>query len=218
MITIAIDKNLDKEVYLDFADFAVAGMDFGARIRRDHPAVTLENHEQYITDFYKKNDTLLRSAVRELQSHLDQTQADFFAAAEAVYHEDYSGRTFTGVLSIFDCNPRYPERELFQICYQRDLLGKGEVAYHEVMHFLFFRYCTEHCADVIAGYDQNSGPYWELSEIWNVIILNEPAFQNILKREEHMFYPHLEAALPKAKQVWTESGSVREFVVKMLSK
>ena len=57
MITIGIDQNLDKEVYFDFADFAVAGMDFGARIRRDHPTVTRENYEQYITDFYKKNDT-----------------------------------------------------------------------------------------------------------------------------------------------------------------
>lgn len=216
MITIGINQNLDKEVYLDFADFAVAGMDFGARIRRDHPTVTRENYEQYITDFYKKNDTLLQSAVAELQSHLDQTQAEFFAAAQAVYQKDYSNQVFTGALSIFDCNPRYPERNLFQVYSQRDLLGKGEVAFHEVMHFLFFHYCAEHCADVIAGYDQNSGPYWELSEIWNVIILNEPAFQNILKREEHMFYPHLEAALPQARKIWTESRSVREWVVKML--
>ena len=49
---IELNKQLDKEVYLDFCDTVVAGVDFGANIRRNHPNITKENYVKYIDDFY----------------------------------------------------------------------------------------------------------------------------------------------------------------------
>jgi hypothetical protein len=43
MIRIICDKELDKEVYLDFADFSIAGVDFGLKIKKGHPSLTSEN-------------------------------------------------------------------------------------------------------------------------------------------------------------------------------
>jgi hypothetical protein len=218
MVEIIFDKELDKEVYLDFADFSVAGADFGARIRRDHPGISEENHSSYIDEYYDTNRSALERSTDELRGKLEETQHDFYTAAQSVFGTDYSDVKVTGALSIFDCNPRYPEKDVFQVYYQRDTLGKIEVAYHETMHFLFFRYCADQCADLIHGYDQNNGPYWELSEIFNVVILNQPAFRSILKREEQMFYPHLEGKLLLAKQIWLEgNSSVRYFVEQMLA-
>lgn len=217
MIRIICDKNLDKEVYRDFADFSIAGVDFGLKIKKGHSAIMKENHESYIDDFYQENQKSIERSARELQEKIDTTQDAFFDAVKMVFKKDYSKSDFKGALSIFDCNPRYPEKNLFQIYYQRDLLGKMEVAYHEAMHFIFFQFCSEQCGDLIKGYDPNNGVYWKLSEIFNVIILNQPAFRNILKREEKMFYPELQDALEIAKEVWIAGNSdVRYFVKNML--
>lgn len=219
MIKIICDKNLDKEVYRDFADFSIAGVDFGLKIRKDHLDITKDNYESYIDNFYQENQEFIEQSARELQEKIDVTQNAFFEAVRNVFKKDYSKSDFNGVLSIFDCNPRYPEKSLFQIYYRRDLLGKMEVVYHEVMHFVFFQFCSEQCSEVIKGYDPNNGVYWKLSEIFNVIILNQPAFRNILEREEKLFYPELQDALEIAKEIWTVGdGDVRYFVENMLNR
>jgi len=217
MIRVVCDKNLDKEVYLDFADFSIAGVDFGLKIKKDHSDITKENHESYINDFYRENQELIDRSVRELQEKIDATQDAFFMAAKDIFKKDYSKSDFKGVLSIFDCNPRYPEKNLFQIYYRRDLLGKMGVAYHETMHFMFFQFCSEYCADLVKDLNPNNGVYWKLSEIFNVIILNQPAFRSVLEREEELFYPDLQDALRVAKEIWIAgSGDVEYFVENML--
>ncbi|MFZ1720123.1 MAG: hypothetical protein WAU28_02100 [Candidatus Moraniibacteriota bacterium] len=208
---------MDKQVYVEFADFSIAGVDFGLKIKKDYPDITKENYESYIDDFYLEKQESMEQSVRELQEKIDSTQDAFFEAVMNVFKKDFSNNDFMGALSIFDCNPRYPEKNLFQIYYRRDLLGKMEVVYHETMHFLFFQFCSEQCADFIKEYNPNNGPYWKLSEIFNVIILNQPAFQNILEREEGLFYPELQDALEIAKEIWIKGdGDVRYFVENML--
>lgn len=215
MINIVFDKELDKEVYLDFADFSVAGADFGARIRCDHPDITRKNHNTYINEFYSANQQALQQAADELRNKLNDTQSAFFSATKNIFNTDYSDIKSTGSLSIFDCNPRYPEKNLFQVYYKRDVLGKMEVSYHETLHFMFFRFCSEQCADAIRGRDPNRGAYWELSELFNVIILNQKAFRDILKQEEFLFYPNLSTKLASLQDIWeTSNGSVKDFVGK----
>jgi len=141
MIEIILDKNLDKEVFYDFADFSIAGVDFGGKIKKDHPSITNENYKKYIDNFYQANYELMKLSIQELQNKIYSTQSDFFLATKNVFKKDYSDKKFTGALSIFDCNPRYLEKNLFQIYFRRDLLGKIEVSYHETMHFLFFQFC-----------------------------------------------------------------------------
>ena len=217
MIEVIFDKELDKEVYLDFADFSMAGADFGARIRQDHPEINHENFAAYVDRFYEANREELDRSADELRRKLNETQQAFFSAAREVFGVDYSNLKSVGVLSIFDCNPRYPEKNLFQVYYRRDLLGKMEVAYHETLHFMFFRFCSEECADIIGDRDPNQGVYWELSELFNVIILNQPVFRGILKREELLFYPDLSDKLVVLKGLWVKrEGNVRAFVADAL--
>ncbi len=219
MIEIIFDKELDKEVYLDFADLSVAGADFGARIRRDHPGISPENHVSYINGFYDANRLIFERSADELRGKLDETQSDFFSAVGKVFGTDYSSMKFTGALSIFDCNPRYPEKNLFQVYYQRDSLGKMEVTYHETLHFMFFQFCSEQCADIVDNRDPNSGVYWELSELFNVIVLNQPAFRRILEHEEQLFYPNLTDKLLTLREIWEVSdGDVRKFTLEAFKK
>jgi len=66
-----------------------------------------------------------------------------------------------------------------------------EVVLHESLHFAFFEYCDNKLSETTSKYNKNNGPLWELSEIFNVIVLNMPEYRKILKREEFLFYPDL---------------------------
>jgi hypothetical protein len=192
MITIELDKKLDNQVFSDFWGLTIGGADFGERgIARVHPKITEENANEYIDSFYAEHADELEAARAELQTEVDTTAPKFLAAVTALFGPKVEEPSFTGKLSIFDCNPRFVDTQSFQVFYQRDLLGKLEVVFHESMHFLFFAYAQRTCPEVVTGLDVNGGSYWALSEILNVIFLNRPEFQEILQREEQMFYPML---------------------------
>ena len=217
MITIGLDRALDEEMYKDFSGLVAGGVDFGKKITATHPTITPENHEEYIHTFYEVNAGALDASVRELQTVIDGTSKNFFVAVDATFGEDFSAVEYTGAISIFDCNPRFVDKHMFQVFYQRDLVSKRAVAYHEILHFAFFGYCAKRCATLIPGRDTNSGSYWELSELLNVILLNQPAFQAILQRPEWMFYPSLKDVLLEIEKLWQEhAGDVPKFVEESL--
>ena len=87
-----------------------------------------------------------------------------------------------------------------------------EVACHESLHFAFFDYLDKNFSEQIKGMDKNSGVLWELSEIFNIIILNQPAFRNIIEIEEKLFYPSLQKKLTKAQEIWKNHNNVHDFV------
>jgi hypothetical protein len=219
MITIVLDKALDKEVFKDFWGFSAEGADFGERgIKRIHPTISESNADEYVDSYYKEHGEKLEHARQELQDMLNTTSVAYFNAVSRVFGVDYSGTPYTGSLSIFDCNPRYVDEKKFQVFYQRDLLGKLEIAYHEILHFVFFEHALKTCPHVVGELDVNGGAYWALSEICNVIILNRPDFQNILKREEHMFYPMLKSFVEPVTDLYTQhSDNFCEFLQASLS-
>ncbi len=218
MIEIELNKNLDYEVYLDFCDFNVAGVNFGEKITKDHPEINKENYIKYIDDFYTKNRLLLTEAKENINNLLKTKQDAFYLAINEVFGEDIPKEKYIGSLSIFNCNPRYPETKTFQIFYKKNNLDMLEVALHESLHFIFFNYCDNYFYEETKDLNKNSGSYWELSEIVNVIILNLPPFQKILEKEEKLFYPELAEKLNEAKKVFKSSKNFKEFIKKELSK
>lgn len=148
---------------------------------------------------------------------LNKKQNIFFKAAENLFKMDFSNNLYTGFISIFNCNPRYFETKSFQIFYQKTVLEKLEVAFHESLHFTFFEYYDKFIEIKSKKLDYNSGKLWELSEIFNVIILNQKEFRDILEREEKLFYPELANKLIIIKNIWNENhGNIKNFIIKSL--
>ena len=207
MINIKLNKELDYEIYKNFWDFKVAGVDFGVNIKRHHPEINLENYREYIDKFYADNQEVLDKSCGEINQLISKKQDAFFQALSGLFKMDFSNHNYVGYISIFDCNPRYVESKTFQIFYKKDLLYKLEVVFHEIMHFAFFDYCDKYLSEEIKDLDKNSGKLWELSEIFNVITLNLPEFRVLTEREEKLYYTDLAKKLEIAKQVWVKSNS-----------
>lgn len=217
MIKIFLNKELDYRTYENFCDFTVAGADFSAKIKKDHPEINLENHREYIDSFYSKNQKVLEKSCEEINELILQKETGFFQAVYKLFETDYSKTDYKGYLSIFDCNPRFIEDKTFQIFYRKNLSDKLEVIFHEILHFIFFDYCDKNFSAETKNLDKNSSKLWELSEIFNVIVLNLPEFQNILRKEEKLFYPNLSEKLEASKKIWTENnGNVFTFIKKYL--
>jgi len=195
VITIGLNKQLDNRVFKDFWDFSVAGADFGAGIKRDHPGIKMENHEEYIEKYYRDHAEILEKNRGELTVALDQAQDKFSKEMGKLFGLDFNQDNYQGYLSIFDCNPRFIETNSFQVFYQRDLEGKLEVVFHESLHFMFFKYCDLKFKKETGNLAKDFGPLWELSEIFNVIVL-----------KEKLFYPQLTEKLTTYQEVWTKTG------------
>ena len=206
MINISINKEFDKEVFSDFWGFSVGGVDFSKNgIKKIHPKITKQNHKKYIDDFYTNNKQVVLDSKNELEYSVNKTQDAYFKAIYDVFGKDYSGHSYTCLLSIFDCNPRYIEEKQFQVFFKRDVSGKLGVVYHEILHFAFFEHAGTHCSSVVETLNSNEGSYWALSEIFNVIILNTSPLQDILKREEQVFYPMLAPHVEPIKKLFMEN-------------
>lgn len=218
MIKIELNKELDCEVYKDFHNLSVAGADFGRKIIEDHPNLNLENYKKYIDDFYLANQAELAKKQEQINQLLAEKQDQFFSALKDLFNTDFSSDIYQGYLSIFNCNPRYPETKTFQIYYKKDLPHMLEVAFHESLHFAFFDYLDKNFPGQVKDSDRNSGALWELSETFNVIVLNLPQFQAILKQPEQLFYPGLKEKLEKAQAIWLKNeGDLEKFVKESLT-
>lgn len=206
MINISINKEFDKEVFSDFWGFSLGDVDFSKNgIEKIHPKITKQNHKKYIDDFYTDNKHAILDSRNELEHVVNKTQDAYFKAIYDVFGKDYLGRSYTCLLSIFDCNPRYVEEKRFHVFYKRDTIGKLGVVYHEILHFAFFEYAKTHCSSIVETLNPNEGSYWALSEIFNIIILNTSPFQDILKREEYVFYPMLAQHVDPIKKLFKEN-------------
>ena len=216
MIKIDLNKNLDYEVYADFWDFSVAGANFAELIKNDHPEIDLKNYKKYIDDFYDVQKSEMLKRQEEIKLALIEKQERFFTELTKLFNMNFDKDAYQGYLSIFNCNPRWPETKTFQIYWQKDLPHALEVIFHESLHFAFFEYLDKNFANQVKGLNKNSGVLWELSEIFNVIILNLPQFREIIGIEENLFYSELQEKLLEARSIWNSSGEVREFVDKYL--
>ena len=219
MITISFDKELDKMVYEDFHDFSIAGVDFGDKIKHDHPEITEENYKNYIDNFYKENSLEMQNSLIKINKILLEKQDLFFDAVENLFKKDFRDIKASGFLSIFDCNPRYLEEKSFQMFYKRNDMDKLEVVFHELLHFIFFDYCDSFLKEETKDLDKNKGVLWELSEVFNVIVLNLPQFREILQGEECLFYSDLKEKLKIANSLWLDSrGDIKNFITSYLKK
>ena len=167
---------------------------------------------------HNENLAILEKGRDDFSVALSKKQEILFDALKSIFKTDFSANLYKGYISIFDCNPRFVETKDFQVFYKRSIENKLAVVFHEILHFAFFDYCDTNFSEKVKNLDKNSGKFWELSEIFNIIVLNTEPFINITNQEEKLFYPQLAEKLEQAKIVLDRvNGDVKEFIEILLS-
>lgn len=209
MIEISLNKEADKETFLNFFELKVGGVDFGKKIRDDHFDISKENYVKYIDDFYAKHNNELENILQDTKECFFEIKDILFLELGNYFKQDYSRGEYSCYLSIFDCNPRDIDSKTFQVYYKRSHNMRKEVIAHELTHFAFYDFC--HKFDI-----KDSSALWELSEIFNVIFLNLPSMRNSIGAEEFLFYPNLKNKLEVIRSIWNKKLGTNEFIISSL--
>ncbi len=210
-MTIRLNKESDKETYKIFHEMKVAGVDFGQKILGDHPSISLENYNSYIDSYYQTHETELNEILEDTNKCFSEIRKVLFSELKNYFGYDYQNEDYTCELSIFNCNPRFLETKTFQVFYKRSRNMRKEVIVHEITHFAFYDFCEKNKIS-----NKNDKSLWELSEIFNVIFLNNPLLQKAIGAEELLFYPNLKDKLDYIKTIWSKNPNPKDFLIESL--
>jgi len=223
-ITYKSNKILDKRMSLSFLDIQVGGWDFSNGIIGVHPELKGINTRNKIyqkkeinihfDSFYKEYGQYLKKRIHEFQLDWDKVEKKYFQEVNRVFN-NYSwpkGR-YVGFLSIVDCNPRFLADKTFQVFYLHPD-GSIYVTVHELLHFCFYEYCLKNYSNIFKKLDTENGSFWDLAEIFNVVILSQPEFVKIHKLKKIFVYPEHRKYIQFLKRLWQREKDIDNWIVK----
>jgi len=217
-----LNKELDKVMTEQFLYELGGGVNFGERIIQMHPQLKkvrmLDDEKQrnklirsYINRYYQTHKTdLLRSLGKARQAW--QVQEEKFFKITQDFFEGYTFQKgkYIAYASIIDCNPRFLDTKTFQFFYKK---SSDDVVYtiaHELLHFIFFDFVAKKMKQEIMRLSEDE--LWDLSEIFNVIILESPHFQNIINKKFLFPYPDHQHYIQKFRRIYKDSQNAQKFI------
>ncbi len=133
-------------------------------------------YKNYVDGVYAGKEEELIDTKKDLQKSWDLVEQEFLDETAKIFdNHPWPKGSYTGFLSIFNCNPRFLEEKTFQIYYKHPE-GLVYVCTHEMLHFMFYDYLEKN-PKLIETLPESM--IWNLSEIFNVIILEKPEFVGI---------------------------------------
>jgi len=208
--------DLDKHVCVDFLKLKKGGIDFGKTIVSNHPQLKGVSDRatiyHYVTDYYESQ---LKNIVKEqldLSRSWREAEEVFFKNVSKLFRSDsWQFNKYACYLSMFNCNPRFLHNGTFQVYYKKE--SKIGTVMHELMHFKFYDFVKSEIAPK-HGIIPNQN-LWELSEVFNTIVLNLPQFQALSKKKE-VGYPELKKKTVELERIYHQSTDMSDFLHKAL--
>lgn len=221
-LRIMLNKDFDKKICLEFLNTEIAGVNFGDGIIKTHPQLSVINNldiisaqkiiDQYFDQFYLKNSQQIEETIKTTISDWDKIKKSFFEACDKYFdNHPWPKGKYEAYLSIINCNPRFLEDKTFQF-YWKYNEGTLNVIFHEMLHFLFFDLSTT----IFSKTNIKSQKIWELSEVFNGLIMFEPEFIKITGNNKVEQYPNLINLQKQMDKVWKENKSAINFIRNML--
>jgi kanamycin kinase len=223
-LTFKLNKELDKEMALEFLGVKAGGIDFTQGIIAVHPQLKSllgkdENAqkqiiEEYVEEFYKSNQTLLNSCVVEMQQNWNKDETKFIEQLDTLFKNPEAPKgEYEGYLSILDCNPRFLDTKTFQVFYEHPS-GSNYITAHEVLHFFFYDYAEKKYPEIFKKLStENSGIFWDMAELFNVVVMSEPSFISEDYAKHTKPYPAHAKYLDAVKKMWKKNHDIDSWLI-----
>ena len=217
MVKFDLNKDLDIQVLPEFLKVSGGGIDFSQSIYKYHPDLKSIRKEyfvllnEYVETFYKNHLTELQNKVNHLQKDWNVIEDRFVKECENIFNDNsLRNHEYTGYLSILPCNPRFLEKNMFQIFYlEKSSLG---VTSHELLHFMFYQYTSTRLQNITNGLNPNDGIWWDVSEIFNNTVLSSTDLVNILGSDAEIPYPNHIKYLQKSKELFDSRKDIEMYI------
>lgn len=218
-VRFVLDQKFDADIAATFLNEHVGKYDFGReRIIKLHPEFSLWRKlpspeqraliKKATTSFYTKKDQTLNQALSTMQKIWNKMSPDYFQEMERIFGplSFYKSKIIDAKLSIFQCGVIDDNLAAFQIWYgvANDPAEVRRHVAHELTHFFYYSYLQTH------GYSKLAHD-WDLAEITNRIILNQPSMLRLTKKKD-MGYSFHTRKIPRYRKIWEKSPSVEQFL------
>ncbi|MEP7162839.1 MAG: hypothetical protein ABI747_03695 [Candidatus Moraniibacteriota bacterium] len=163
---------------------------------------------KYVRAYYASHRPEMTRARGKMQQIWNRIGERYFRELERVFGplSFYRPKHIQAKLSIFRCGVVDGNLRAFQIWY--GTVGEpSEVrrhVAHEILHFYYYTYLKRR------GYAKLSKD-WDLAEIFNRIILNQPRLLRLTKKRDMGYSAHTRR-VPKYRELWERSRGIEPYL------
>ena len=221
-VQFSLNKNLDKKIVAEFLDIQQGGIDFGEGIISLHPKLKSTRQlkaqkrkafiSSYVDSYYDDHQSSIKHNLRAIEVSWRQRERKFISTTTNIFQGfPFPSGQYIAFASIVDCNPRFLETKTFQIYYKKPTPEAVYTTAHELLHFIFFDFIEKKLAKEIKILSE--AQIWDLSEIFNVIILTTTLYQDIIDQHLVIPYPNHNFLLPQFEKAYQNSEDITEFIL-----
>jgi len=218
-----LNKDLDKFIALQFLDEKAAGIDFGKGIIKIHPKLKKAKKagqkkrqkiiSKYFDEYYDRNRTILQKKLKLFRKEWRKKENDFFNISTSIFNGfEFQKGMYICYLSIIDCNPRFLKSKTFQVFYKKTVEEAIQTIAHELLHFIFFDFLSEKMKKEMKILSKED--VWNLSEIFNVVILKSNLYKDIIDKKTVYSYPEHRKYLLPFERIYKKSTDIKDFILK----
>lgn len=219
---LCLNKRLDERMAEEFLKVRGGGIDFGEGIVKIHPQLrlvkSLKNSVRrkkairvYFNNYYQIHRAAMLHKLKRVQNAWRKKEQKYVAITENFFGGfQFPKGKYVAHISIINCNPRFLESKTFQFFYKKPLADAIYTIAHELLHFIFFSFVEEKFKKESKYLSENQ--LWELSEIFNVVVLKSPQYRHIINQKFVIPYPDHRRYIRQFEKVYKNSQNVEEFI------
>ncbi len=222
-----LNKKLDECLAGEFLNVSGGGIDFGKGIIKIHPQLkpvkSLQDAIQkekairiYFNHYYQIHREEMVRKLKLVRNSWSKKEQKYVAITEDFFGGfRFSKGKYIAYASIIDCNPRFLDSKTFQFFYKKSLADAIQTIAHELLHFIFFDFVEKRLKKETKHLSENQ--LWDLSEIFNVIVLKSLSYKNIINQQLVTPYPDHQPYLPQFEKAYKNSKNAEEFIRRGIS-
>lgn len=205
-----------------FLDIRGGGIDFGKNIVKMHPKLktALSRPDErkkiiksYFHSYYVSHAKEMDAKIEAIKNAWRKKEDAYVLATEKYFGGfSFPAGKYIAYASVVNCNPRFLDSKTFQFFYKKTMPDAIHTIAHELLHFIFFDFVEKEMKEDIEKLSEDQ--LWDLSEIFNVILLRSPQYQGIIDSKQVRAYPDHEPYLKKFDQAHSQAKSARDFITR----
>lgn len=177
-----------------------------------------EKINDFVQEIYKKNLEEIEKGVKKTRKQWEEVKIPFSKKVSSIFSGYFwSKNEYLGYSTVWGTYPRFLEKKEFTFPYshKKDKYALF-VIMHEMLHFIFYDYAISKYPKIFKKMDKNRGLFWDLAEIFNVVILFLPDFIKLHGQSdilEGSLHPKHQKHLSYFKELWSDSNEVDKWIL-----
>lgn len=226
ILKLQFDNELDQNVAWNFYNHQeYDGSNFWEeRAIRYHPSLTdiesiknkREYLDKYISDYYVSHAKEIKSQTTDIE-YLRKTEEKYFRTVDKIFEGyPWPKSKLIGNYSIFDFCPRFLEDGEFQVFINDNHNLKLFTIFHECLHFIFYDFAKKKFPGTLGKMNTEEGKFWDMAEVFNVVIQSSDDFIDLHGKIENMGYPNHKDLITQGNLIWKKDPNVYNWISCML--